>query len=114
VVLPRPRLQAIGIAAAAVWLPCVLPLLGIVNDSTHALTTYLMCFVVVPGMLVSAILQLEGFWFGVIASSVTAMIFTALYFVARYWPRPSMQVIMVIAAGLLAFEAIGLGHAFRA
>jgi hypothetical protein len=65
-------------------------------------------------MLVSAILQLEGFWFGVIASSVTAMIFTALYFVARYWPRPSMQVIMVIAAGLLAFEAIGLGHAFRA
>lgn len=112
--LPRPRNQALRIAAAVVWLPCLVPLLGIVNDSGHALRSYLMCFVAVPGMLVPAILQLDGFWFGAVAFAVTIMIFTALYLVARYWPRHSMQVVMLIAAVLLSFGAIGLGNAFRA
>lgn len=112
--LPRARLRAIRIAAAAVWLPCALPLLGIVNDSGHALKTYLMCFVAVPGMLVSAVLQLDDFWFGAVALSVTMLIFAALYLVARYWSKLSMQIVMVIAAALLAIEAIAFGGAVRA
>jgi len=102
------------LTAAVVWLPCVLPLLGTVNDSSHALKSYAMCFVAVPGMIVAAVLQLDDFLFGLVACVATALIFGAVYLNVRWSRKPFMQVMLGAAAILIAFVAIGLGHAFRA
>lgn len=112
--LPRPRKRSLLLAIAIVWLPCTLPLFGIVNDSSHALQTYAMCFVAVPGMIVPTILQLDDFAFGLVAFVATMLIFGSMYIVQRWSPAPFMQIMSAAAVVLLSFAAVGLGHAFRA
>ena len=100
--VPRPRLQAAGIAAATLWLPCLVGL-GIVVGSQYALATYWKFFAVLPGLIVPVMCQLDDF-----------LAYVVLYLSVRHMPLIPLRITVAVAAALVGAEAVVIGGILRA
>lgn len=103
------------VAAGTLWLPVLVPLLtGMLRDCDHCLQNYLLCCVLVPGILAPVLLGLDDAWFVVVGGATTLVLFVglwvALHELPRWW-RWALQAVVVLA---ISFEAIGFAHALRA
>ena len=110
---PRPRLQAAGIAAATLWLPCLVGL-GVVLGSQYALATYWKFFAVLPGLIVPVLCQLDDSLFVVFAVLTTMLAYVVLYLSVRHMPLIPMRITVAVAAALVAAEAVVIGGILRA
>ncbi len=97
------------------YLPCLCPvLLGVLRECSHCMQTYLKLYVIVPGVIVPVLLQLDDVWFGVGGAAATLLAFSALYLAARELPPWMLRAVQVVAVLLVAVEAVGLAYALRA
>ena len=111
--VPRPRLQAAGIAAATLWLPCLVGL-GIVVGSQYALATYWKFFAVLPGLIVPVLCQLDDFLSLVLAVLTTLVAYVVLYLSVRHMPLIPLRITVAVAAALVGAEAVVIGGILRA
>jgi hypothetical protein len=113
-VLPRPRRRALGLAAATVWGPCLLPLLlGLLRDCSHCLATYAKLFVIVPGVLLPVLTEQNGAWFGAWGCAATLALLVGSYCAARELPRRWLYAIQASAVVLVGLESVALAYALR-
>jgi hypothetical protein len=113
-VLPRPRGRALGLAAATVWGPCLLPLLlGLLRDCSHCLTTYAKLFAIVPGVLLPVLTEHNGAWFGALGGAATLALLVGNYCAARELPRRWLYATQALTGVLIGLESVALAYALR-
>jgi len=103
------------VAALTLWLPVLVPLLtGMLRDCGHCVQSYLLSYVLVPGILVPALLHLDDAAFVVVGGLTTVLLFAGLWRalcrLSAPWNR-ALQAVVVLA---IAVESIGYAHALRA
>ncbi len=113
--LGLPWRAALWRAAAASWLPTLVPILfGLLRDCGHCQGSYLLSLPIVPGVLLPALCQLDDAWFFVVGGATTLALFAGLALLLRELPVRLGWVAQGLAAVLVAFEAIGFAMALRA
>ncbi|MFK7742341.1 MAG: hypothetical protein AB8H80_18655 [Planctomycetota bacterium] len=109
-----PRRAAL-LAAGTVWLPTLLPVvIGAFRDCDHCLWTYLSIAVIVPGMLASVWLQLNGAWFVLAAALPTLVLAGAVYACCRRLSRRALYAVQVLVILFVGFVSVAIGEAVRA
>jgi len=102
-------------AALTLWLPVLVPLVtGMLRDCDHCVQSYLLSCVLVPGVIVPVLLQLDDALFCVVGGATTLLLFVGLWAAVlelpRWW-RWALQAVVVLA---ITAESIGFAHALRA
>lgn len=112
--LPRTRGRALGLAAATIWVPCLLPaVLGMLRDCSHCLWAFAKLFVIVPGVLVPVLAQLDDAWFGCAGAAVTLALLVVYYLAARELPRRWLHAAQALGVVAIGLEAIVLAYLLR-
>ena len=112
--LPRRRGRALGLAAATIWAPCLLPLVaGSLCDCSHCLWTYFKLFAIVPGVLLPTLAQLDDAWFGVAGAATTLALLGVYYLAARELPQRWLYAAQSLALLAIGAESLALAYALR-
>lgn len=113
--LGLPWRRALVRAAATVWLPTLAPVVtGMLSGCGHCATTYWLALPTVPGLLVPALLQLQGAPFFGVGGLVALLLFALTGLLLRELPAKAGYAAQAIVALAVAFESVGLAMAMRA
>lgn len=113
--LGLPWRPALVRAACTVWLPTLAPLVaGMLSGCGHCATNYWLSLPTVPGLLVPALLQLQGAPFFVVGGLVALLLFALTALLLRELPAKLGYAAQAIVALAVAFESVGIAAAMRA
>lgn len=102
-------------AACTVWLPTLAPVVtGMLSGCGHCATNYWLSLPTVPGLLVPALLQLQGALFFVVGGLVALLLFALTTLLLRELPAKLGYAAQAIVALAVGFESVGLAMAMRA
>jgi hypothetical protein len=113
--LGLPARRALLHAAAALWLPALVPIVtGMLRGCPHCQESYLVSLPIVPGILAPVLLNLDDAPFVVCGAAVTLGLLAVLALLLYELPRGLALAVQIVAAVAITFEAIGFAHALRA
>ena len=110
----RTRARSVGLAAATLWLPTLVPLaLGMLQDG-DVVSRYLQFVPVLPGIVPAVLTGADGVLLVVVALLVTVVAVAVLYVLMRELPRRIGYPVQGLVMVLVALQSVGFAHALLA